>query len=109
MLLLKWSTKPQIKWMLPSPHVTLLITVQFILHYNAGRVWAFVFPFSASYVLISDPSANMSGPNHLASDSDSEVYCDSVDQFGQEEVSNNVRKTHKCGLCLVNASMIDSF
>ncbi|GAA6215177.1 acyl-CoA-binding domain-containing protein 5 [Lates japonicus] len=32
-----------------------------------------------------DPSANMSGPNHLASDSDSEVYCDSVDQFGQEE------------------------
>ncbi|XP_029385214.1 acyl-CoA-binding domain-containing protein 5A isoform X2 [Echeneis naucrates] len=32
-----------------------------------------------------DPSANVSGPNHLASDSDSEVYCDSVDQFGQEE------------------------
>ncbi|KAM9333041.1 acyl-CoA-binding domain-containing protein 5A isoform 1-T2 [Pholidichthys leucotaenia] len=26
-------------------------------------------------------------PNHLASDSDSEVYCDSVDQFGQEESS----------------------
>ncbi|XP_071340843.1 acyl-CoA-binding domain-containing protein 5A [Trachinotus anak] len=32
-----------------------------------------------------DPSAHVSGPNHLASDSDSEVYCDSVDQFGQEE------------------------
>lgn len=31
----------------------------------------------------SDPI--MSGPSHLASDSDSEVYCDSVDQFGQEE------------------------
>lgn len=28
----------------------------------------------------------MSSPSHLASDSDSEVYCDSVDQFGQEEV-----------------------
>uniref|UniRef100_A0A3B4YVS9 Acyl-CoA-binding domain-containing protein 5 n=1 Tax=Seriola lalandi dorsalis TaxID=1841481 RepID=A0A3B4YVS9_SERLL len=39
-------------------------------------------PFS---VLISDPSAHVSGPNHLASDSDSEVYCDSVDQFGQDE------------------------
>ncbi|XP_029955216.1 acyl-CoA-binding domain-containing protein 5A isoform X2 [Salarias fasciatus] len=26
-----------------------------------------------------------SGPLHVASDSDSEVYCDSVDQFGQEE------------------------
>ncbi|XP_039983321.1 acyl-CoA-binding domain-containing protein 5A [Xiphias gladius] len=32
-----------------------------------------------------NPSADVSGPNHLASDSDSEVYCDSVDQFGQEE------------------------
>ncbi|CAL8313362.1 unnamed protein product [Merluccius merluccius] len=31
-----------------------------------------------------DPSEEPSGP-HLASDSDSEVYCDSVDQFGQEE------------------------
>lgn len=28
----------------------------------------------------------MSSPSHLASDSDSEVYCDSVDQLGQEEV-----------------------
>lgn len=26
-------------------------------------------------------------PNHVASDSDSEVYCDSIDQFGQEENS----------------------
>lgn len=32
-------------------------------------------------------AATVSGPNHVASDSDSEVYCDSVDQFGQEEVS----------------------
>ncbi|KAK7881499.1 hypothetical protein WMY93_029908 [Mugilogobius chulae] len=30
-------------------------------------------------------------PNHLASDSDSEVYCDSVDQFGQEENSEHNR------------------
>ncbi|XP_029698663.1 acyl-CoA-binding domain-containing protein 5A [Takifugu rubripes] len=34
-----------------------------------------------------DPSANVSSPSQLASDSDSEVYCDSVDQFGQEENS----------------------
>uniref|UniRef100_A0A8C6WP50 Acyl-CoA-binding domain-containing protein 5 n=1 Tax=Neogobius melanostomus TaxID=47308 RepID=A0A8C6WP50_9GOBI len=27
-------------------------------------------------------------PNHVASDSDSEVYCDSIDQFGQEENSD---------------------
>ncbi|KAM9712789.1 acyl-CoA-binding domain-containing protein 5A isoform 2-T2 [Menidia menidia] len=33
-----------------------------------------------------DPRAN-----HLASDSDSEVYCDSVDQFGQEESSEHNR------------------
>lgn len=39
-----------------------------------------LFPF----VLPPDPSGEVSGPNHLASDSDSEVYCDSVDQFGQE-------------------------
>ncbi|KAM8731462.1 acyl-CoA-binding domain-containing protein 5A isoform 2-T2 [Acanthopagrus schlegelii] len=31
------------------------------------------------------------GPGHLASDSDSEVYCDSVDQFGQEESSEHNR------------------
>ncbi|XP_068160548.1 acyl-CoA-binding domain-containing protein 5A isoform X2 [Antennarius striatus] len=34
-----------------------------------------------------DPSLDVTGPSHLASDSDSEVYCDSVDQFGQEENS----------------------
>ncbi|KAM3593409.1 uncharacterized protein V6R79_012381 [Siganus canaliculatus] len=33
------------------------------------------------------PSLGVTGPSHLASDSDSEVYCDSVDQFGQEESS----------------------
>ncbi|XP_069015813.1 acyl-CoA-binding domain-containing protein 5A [Embiotoca jacksoni] len=38
-----------------------------------------------------DPSVGVSGPNHLASDSDSEVYCDSVDQFGQEENSEHNR------------------
>ncbi|XP_054863303.1 acyl-CoA-binding domain-containing protein 5A isoform X2 [Amphiprion ocellaris] len=38
-----------------------------------------------------DPSVDMSGPHHLASDSDSEVYCDSVDQFGQEECSEHNR------------------
>ncbi|KAF1373204.1 hypothetical protein PFLUV_G00257930 [Perca fluviatilis] len=36
-----------------------------------------------------DPSKDVSGPSHLASDSDSEVYCDSVDQFGQEENSEH--------------------
>ncbi|KAJ0059704.1 hypothetical protein NL108_011200, partial [Boleophthalmus pectinirostris] len=30
-------------------------------------------------------------PNHIASDSDSEVYCDSIDQFGQEENSEHNR------------------
>ncbi|XP_053198552.1 acyl-CoA-binding domain-containing protein 5A [Scomber japonicus] len=38
-----------------------------------------------------DPSVDASGPAHLASDSDSEVYCDSVDQFGQEENSEHNR------------------
>lgn len=41
-----------------------------------------------------DPSENASGIHHLTSDSDSEVYCDSMEQFGQEEpldsfMSNN--------------------
>ncbi|KAK1884824.1 Acyl-CoA-binding domain containing protein 5A [Dissostichus eleginoides] len=36
-----------------------------------------------------DPGLNVSGPSQLASDSDSEVYCDSVDQFGQEESSEH--------------------
>ncbi|TMS08995.1 Acyl-CoA-binding domain-containing protein 5A [Larimichthys crocea] len=38
-----------------------------------------------------DPSVDVSSPSHLASDSDSEVYCDSVDQFGQEESSEHNR------------------
>uniref|UniRef100_UPI0037E7EE36 acyl-CoA-binding domain-containing protein 5A isoform X2 n=1 Tax=Semicossyphus pulcher TaxID=241346 RepID=UPI0037E7EE36 len=38
-----------------------------------------------------DPSVDVSSPGHLASDSDSEVYCDSVDQFGQEENSEHNR------------------
>ncbi|KAM9337678.1 acyl-CoA-binding domain-containing protein 5A [Symphorus nematophorus] len=38
-----------------------------------------------------DPSVDVPGPTHLASDSDSEVYCDSVDQFGQEENSEHNR------------------
>ncbi|XP_026219401.1 acyl-CoA-binding domain-containing protein 5A isoform X2 [Anabas testudineus] len=36
-----------------------------------------------------DHDVDVSGPNHLASDSDSEVYCDSVDQIGQESSENN--------------------
>ncbi|KAG7487454.1 hypothetical protein MATL_G00023650 [Megalops atlanticus] len=36
---------------------------------------------------LSDHNEDVSSPHHLASDSDSEVYCDSVDQFGQEEGS----------------------
>ncbi|XP_042366417.1 acyl-CoA-binding domain-containing protein 5A [Plectropomus leopardus] len=38
-----------------------------------------------------DPGVDVTGPSHLASDSDSEVYCDSVDQFGQEENSEHNR------------------
>ncbi|KAM9839792.1 acyl-CoA-binding domain-containing protein 5A [Aulostomus maculatus] len=38
-----------------------------------------------------NPSIDVSGPTHLASDSDSEVYCDSVDQFGQDESSEHNR------------------
>ncbi|XP_044031514.1 acyl-CoA-binding domain-containing protein 5A isoform X2 [Siniperca chuatsi] len=38
-----------------------------------------------------DPSVDVCGPSHLASDSDSEVYCDSVDQFGQDESSEHNR------------------
>ncbi|CAG05477.1 unnamed protein product [Tetraodon nigroviridis] len=38
-----------------------------------------------------DPSADVSSPSHLPSDSDSEVYCDSVDQLGQEETSEHSR------------------
>ncbi|KAM4606291.1 acyl-CoA-binding domain-containing protein 5A [Polymixia lowei] len=38
-----------------------------------------------------DPSGDVSGPHHPASDSDSEVYCDSVDQFGQDENSEHNR------------------
>lgn len=30
---------------------------------------------------------DVSSSHHVASDSDSEVYCDSVDQFGGEDVS----------------------
>ena len=43
------------------------------------------------FVLLSDPNVDVSGPVHLASDSDSEVYCDSVDQFGQEEARNHIK------------------
>ncbi|KAL6097634.1 acbd5 [Pungitius sinensis] len=38
-----------------------------------------------------DPGVEVSGPSQMASDSDSEVYCDSVDQFGQEESSEHNR------------------
>lgn len=40
-----------------------------------------------SFVLTVD----VPGPSHLASDSDSEVYCDSVDQFGQEEARSHFK------------------
>ncbi|XP_028290136.1 acyl-CoA-binding domain-containing protein 5A [Gouania willdenowi] len=39
--------------------------------------------------LYTDLSADTTGANHLLSDSDSEVYCDSVDQFGQETSEHN--------------------
>ena len=40
-----------------------------------------------------DPCEDVSGPHHLASDSDSEVYCDSMDQFGLEEVTHTHKNT----------------
>ncbi|XP_054622176.1 acyl-CoA-binding domain-containing protein 5A isoform X2 [Dunckerocampus dactyliophorus] len=36
-----------------------------------------------------DASTDEAAPTQLASDSDSEVYCDSVDQFGQDEARKN--------------------
>lgn len=33
-----------------------------------------------------DSAEGVSGIQHLTSDSDSEIYCDSMEQFGQEEV-----------------------
>lgn len=47
----------------------------------------------------------MSGPSHLPSDSDSEVYCDSVDQLGQEEV-RAVSSTQPLELTVVDDSFI---
>ncbi|KAG7525409.1 hypothetical protein JOB18_026588 [Solea senegalensis] len=38
-----------------------------------------------------DLSDDVSAPNQVASDSDSEVYCDSVDQFGQDESADRNR------------------
>ncbi|EPY75544.1 acyl-CoA-binding domain-containing protein 5 isoform 2 [Camelus ferus] len=37
-----------------------------------------------------DHVEDVSGIQHLTSDSDSEVYCDSMEQFGQEEVKNDI-------------------
>uniref|UniRef100_H3D805 Acyl-CoA-binding domain-containing protein 5 n=1 Tax=Tetraodon nigroviridis TaxID=99883 RepID=H3D805_TETNG len=53
----------------------------------------------------SDPSADVSSPSHLPSDSDSEVYCDSVDQLGQEEV-RAVSSTQPLELTVVDDSFI---
>uniref|UniRef100_A0AAX7VU25 Acyl-CoA-binding domain-containing protein 5 n=1 Tax=Astatotilapia calliptera TaxID=8154 RepID=A0AAX7VU25_ASTCA len=69
--------------------VTLVITVQ-TSHHNGEQVLSFVCPF-ALFVMTLDPSVAASAPSHLTSDSDSEVYCDSVDQFGQEENSEHNR------------------
>lgn len=52
---------------------------------------SFFFPLFLPVVLMSDPGLDVSGPSQLASDSDSEVYCDSVDQFGQEEASSTLK------------------
>lgn len=71
--------------------VTLVITVQ-TSHHNGEQVLSFVCPF-ALFVMTLDPSVAASAPSHLTSDSDSEVYCDSVDQFGQEEASKNLNIT----------------
>ncbi|KAI1891338.1 hypothetical protein AGOR_G00142770 [Albula goreensis] len=50
---------------------------------------------------LSDEDKDVPGPHHLASDSDSEVYCDSVDQFGTEEgsevLSNHSQETGEGG------------
>lgn len=41
-----------------------------------------------------DTTEEVSGIQHLTSDSDSEVYCDSMEQFGQEEVKSFYRPLH---------------
>lgn len=37
-----------------------------------------------------DDDEDVLSAHHVASDSDSEVYCDSVDQFGAEEVRESL-------------------
>lgn len=56
----------------------------------------------SSFLWTSDPSTDVSSPSHLASDSDSEVYCDSVDQFGQEEVRVSSSSTQQLELVHVD-------
>ncbi|XP_072307197.1 acyl-CoA-binding domain-containing protein 5A isoform X2 [Eucyclogobius newberryi] len=48
-------------------------------------------PEEALEPVLNGHRADGAAPNHLASDSDSEVYCDSIDQFGQEESSERNR------------------
>lgn len=55
-----------------------------------SELFSFLF---VSFVLFSAPGVGAPGPGHLASDSDSEVYCDSVDQFGQEEARNCLKRS----------------
>lgn len=44
-------------------------------------------------VISLDDNEDMRSAHHVASDSDSEVYCDSVDQFGAEEVRLSSRSS----------------
>ncbi|GAB1286014.1 Acyl-CoA-binding domain-containing protein 5 [Apodemus speciosus] len=46
-----------------------------------------------------DPSEDASGIHHLTSDSDSEVYCDSMEQFGQEECGGLPQHLQSSGFC----------
>lgn len=83
----KFPSKPPLPPFHPVDYIALYST-------QCRASLSYIVSFFVPFALISDPSVDVSGPSHLASDSDSEVYCDSVDQFGQEEASNNVKITY---------------
>ncbi|XP_060048329.1 acyl-CoA-binding domain-containing protein 5 isoform X3 [Erinaceus europaeus] len=51
-------------------------------------------PLSMHQEINDDYVEEISGIQHLTSDSDSEVYCDSMEQFGQEELSDSLTSSH---------------
>lgn len=57
-------------------------------------------------VISLDDNEDVRGAHHVASDSDGEVYCDSVDQFGMEEVrlSSRDRNPTRSSLAFVSVN-----